>query len=368
MNLQNEKFITIGSPDSRRVQFWQQALKQYNCKDEVVTYQQIIANDFPEITEPTTIRLTSTGEDFELEKILMGMGGNSKSHLLSFQKGLIYSNDFWYKGWCVLLKKIEYWIQQNPLVKIINSPASIQLAFHKLKCQQFLQQKNISTPQTILNRVNDFDSLIEKLESENIHQAFIKPYHGSSASGVMALRQSKGRLMLYTTIHLRDGKLYNHLHLQKYSSIQDIKTIVTKMIPSELMVEEWIRKKTFQGKSVDFRILVINGKPAFVVPRMSNHFITNLHLGNEKGKIEEVEKAWGKPVIDDAKELAVQAVDKIGGLFYAGVDVAISNKNQSYVLEVNAFGDMLLRIFQNGMNTYEYELKEWLKRLRIQDP
>ena len=95
---------------------------------------------------------------------------------------------------------------------------------------------------------------------------------------------------------------------------------------------------------------------------MSNHFITNLHLGNEKGSIEELEIAWGEAVIVAAKALAVEAVRIIGGLFYAGVDVAISNRNIPYVLEVNAFGDMLLNIYQNGLTTYEYELSEWLSQ------
>ena len=365
--MQSKKFITIGSPDSRRVQFWDAVLqpayrtgRQYNCEHQVITYQQIIKDDFPIITEPTTIRLTSTGEDFELEKILMGMGGDSDAHLLSFEKGLIYPNDFWYKGFCILLKKIENFALENPLVKTINSPAAVQLAFNKLKCQQFLSQKNISTPKIILDQVIDYDSLIEKMETENIRQVFIKPYHGSSASGVMALRQSKGRQMLYTTIHLQNGKMYNHLKLQKYHSLSEIKTIINKMIPSGLLAEEWIRKKTFQEKSVDFRILVINGKAAFTVPRMSNHFITNLHLGNEKGNFEEIEKEWGSNILKKAKDIAVQAVHEIGGLFYAGVDVAISQKGKPYILEVNAFGDMLLNVFQDGMNTYEYELKEWI--------
>ena len=358
--MQNKKFITIGSPDSRRVKFWEAALQQYNCSHQVITYQQIIEGDFSKIIEPTTIRLTSTGEDFELEKIIMGMGGYSDAHLLSFQKGLIYPNDSWYKGFCVLLKKIEGFVSKNPLVKTINSSAAVELTFHKLKCQQFLNQKNISTPKMILERVVDYDSLIEKMETENIRQVFIKPYHGSSASGVMALRQSKGRQMLYTTIYLQNDKMYNHLKLQKYNSLSEIKTIINKMVPSGLLVEEWIRKKTFQEKSVDFRILVINGKAAFTVPRMSPHFITNLHLGNEKGNLEEVEKEWGSDVIKKAKDLAVRAVNEIGGLFYAGVDVAISQKEKPYVLEVNVFGDMLLNISKDGLNTYEYELKEWL--------
>ena len=360
--MQNKKFITIGSPDSRRVQFWQKALQQYSCDHQIVTYQEIIDNEFTlfEIKEPTTIRLTSAGEDFELIKILMGMGSDTDAQLLSFEKGLIYPNDFWFKGWSILMEMLNFYEERNAFLKFMNTPFTVLIAFHKLICQEYLGLNNISIPKIILKRVEDYDSLIEKMESENIHQVFIKPYHGSSALGVMALRQSKGRQMLYTTIDLQGEKLFNNLKLQKYNSIAKIRTIVNKMIPSGLMVEEWIRKKTFREKSVDFRILVINGKAAFVVPRMSNHFITNLHLGNEKGNIKEVEEAWGKELIDDAKILAVQAVEVMSDLFYAGVDVAISEKGKPYVLEINAFGDMLLDIFQDGMSPYEYELKEWM--------
>jgi len=127
------------------------------------------------------------------------------------------------------------------------------------------------------------------------------------------------------------------------------------MIPHGLLVEQWIRKKIFQGKSVDLRIVVIRDTAVFIVPRLSPHFITNLHLGNEKGKIEELRLAWGRDCIASAKKLAVQAVAAIPGLFYAGVDVAIDYDGEPYVLEVNAFGDLLLDIYHEGKTTYEWE-------------
>jgi len=280
---------------------------------------------------------------------------------LVFKKGLIYPSPHWYRGWSILLEQVEVFIQQNPLLKPMNTPAAIQLAFHKLKCQQYLQQQSISIPSIILPKVSNYDELITLLQNRNITQVFIKPYHGSSASGVMAFRQHKGKQVLYTTIRLKDQQLYNHLRLQRYTSIADIKTIINTMTPSSLLVEEWIRKKKIQEKSVDFRVLVINGKVTFVVPRMSPHFITNLHLGNEKGNIKEVEKTWGTAQIQQVKTIAKKAVKAINGLFYAGVDVAVSNQGKVYVLEVNAFGDMLLNIYEDNLSTYEYELKEWTK-------
>ncbi len=362
MSLINTHFLTIGASDSRRVQFWESVLLKRNLKHKIIDYKQFINNDLPNITKPTTLRITATGESFEAQKMIMSLGGLPNAQDLVFKKGLIYPNTYWYRGWCILLQKIEEFVRQNPLLKIMNTPAAIQLCFHKLRCQQFLETQNIPTPKIILDQVRTYDSLIAYLQKENIHQVFIKPYHGSSASGVMAFRQNKDKQMLYTTIALKpNGELYNHLRLQKYSSISTIKTIIEKMISTDLLVEEWIRKKTYEKQSVDFRILVINGKAAFVVPRMSQHFITNLHLGNIKGNIAEVEKTFGKALIQNAKNLAIQAVQSIDGLFYAGVDVAISESGKSYVLEVNAFGDLLLNITQEGLSTYEYELEQWME-------
>ena len=328
----------------------------------MVTFYQIMGEDFSKITSPTTVRITSPGEDFELKKQLMVLGGNPAAKDFIFEKGRIYPDAYWYQGWCLLLQKLDGFIQKQPLIQPMNAPKAIQLAFHKLKCQQLLQNAGLQTPKIWIEKVVSYDHLMETLTKNNIPQVFIKPYHGSSASGVMAFRRAKNKQVLYTTIHLKSGKLYNSLQLQRYTSIETIKTIIEKMIPAGLLVEGWIKKKRLRQKSVDFRILVINEKAAFVVPRMSNHFITNLHLGNEKGKIEAIEEIWGKSVIEQAKLLAIEAVKTVDGLFYAGVDVAISTTNQPYILEINAFGDMLLNIFKDNKTTYEYELEAWRTR------
>lgn len=361
-HVKNENFISIGPIDSRRVQFWKSALEQKKYRHQLITYDQIFQQDFPKIIVPTTLRITSPGESFELKKKIFAAGDYPDAENLIFKKGLIYPSPHWYHGWCILLQRIQDFLNENPLIKPLNTPAAIQLAFHKLKCQQYLQQQNIAIPSILLEQVTDYDALMNFLQKRKIPQVFIKPYHGSSASGVMAFRQSKGKQVLYTTIRLKDKELYNHLQLQRYTSSKDIKTIINAMAPSGLMVEQWIRKKTFQEKSVDFRVLVINGKASFVVPRMSPHFITNLHLGNEKGNIGAVEENWGITLIQEVKTIAEKAIKAIDGLFYAGVDVAVSNKGKVYVLEVNAFGDMLLNIYKDTLSTYEYELMEWERR------
>ena len=362
MDISTTDFLSIGPSGSRRVKFWGDTLSEKKYAHQVLNYQQVINNDFPAITKPTVLRITSPGENFDLKKEFLVLGGYPEAKDFVFKKGLIYPNTCWYQGWQLVLEKVKHFVAQNPLIETMNTPETIQLAFHKLKCQQHLIEQNIQTPKIILEQVIDYESLVQLLIQKNIHQVFIKPYHSSSASGIMAFRQAAGKQVLYTTIDLKKDGLYNNLKIQRYTDVSQIKKIINNMQPSGLHVEEWIRKKTFQQKSVDFRILVINNKAVFVVPRMSQHFITNLHLGNEKGNILSIEKTWGQTIIEQAKTLAVDATKAMKGLFYAGVDVAIAAKGQAYVLEVNAFGDLLLNIEKGNLNTYQYELKEWKSR------
>lgn len=362
------QYLTIGYRGSRRVRFWEEVVIANGGEHQLLTFWQIANDDFPNIRQETTLRITSPGEDFDTYKLLLFLGGYEAADSLEFDKGRIRFSRYWYEGWCVILDKISAWLRQNPHVKAINSPEAIQLAFHKSKCQQYIKRE-VSTPHVFKYKLKNYNQLIRLFDNLNLHQVFIKPWHGSSASGIMAFRKSGDKQILYTTIHLvrrdREIRLYNHLKLQKYTQAETIKTIINEMAQHGLMLEQWIRKKKFRHKSVDLRIVVIGGEAVFVVPRLSPHFITNLHLGNEKGKIETIEARWGTACIEAAKQLAIKAVAAISGLFYAGVDVAIDTNEEPYVLEVNAFGDMLLNITHESKTTYEWEFEMIDKRLEM---
>lgn len=352
-----KRFITIGAASSRRVDFWGKALAKVD--HQIIPYDQVLSG-LPPIEDQTSLRITSPGEDFELFKYILELGNHPDIHSLQDLRGVINPNQNWYIGYSKLLLKINQWLKSIPELKAMNNPESILLSFHKMKCQKLLAQ-HLSVPEIFIEHLTSYNELIAYLEQQMIHEVFIKPYHGSSSSGVMALRQAKGKQIMYTTIQLTEKGLFNSLKLRKYNKIEDIAQIINAMVPAGLMVEQWIKKKRHRLKSFDFRVVVIGGEASFCVPRMSSHFITNLHLGNEKGDIEEFEIVLGKAKIEEIKSIAIKAVNSIGGLFYAGVDVAITDNLTPYVIEVNAFGDMLLGVHYNGSSTYECELKKWLE-------
>ena len=360
--------LIFGNDHSRRANHWRNALG--DAPVQSINYEQVALEHFPTINEPTTIRITSPGEDFETFKLLVQLGGYTNADQLQFEKGRILLHSFWYKGWCMLLDKIHQFIHEHPLAVVMNHPTPIKLAFHKTACQQQLEKANLPIPKIVCSHLNSFEELRTILTTNGLTRVFLKPAHGSSASGIMMFRDIGKRMLLETTIHVTQKggaiKLFNHKRLQRYHDPTIIQSIIENMIPNQLHVEQWVIKKRFQAKSTDFRVLTINQQPVFIQPRHSTHPITNLHLGNEKGSIQPLEQEWGKSIIENVKEIARLTAEQLPGLFYAGIDIAVDQAGNPYVLEVNPFGDFLKDIYVDGLTTYEYELRRWKEHLPYQ--
>lgn len=104
---------------------------------------------------------------------------------------------------------------------------------------------------------------------------------------------------------------------------------------------------------------MINNKVEFIVPRGSRSPITNLHSGNHKLKIKDLNLS--QEIIDKIKQETLKAMQCFPQLYYAGVDVLLSKNAQVFILEINPFGDLLLNITnQNNNTTYEQELERLL--------
>lgn len=361
------RHLIFGNPSSRRARQWRAVLG--DAPVQWVSYQQVAQGDFPAVNELTTIRITSPGEDFDTYTLLLHLGGYPNADQLTFEKGRIYFHQYWYKGWCHILDKLQNFLDEHPQALAMNHPAPIQLAFHKIKCQRLLAENGIPIPAIYADQLSSFQQLLALMASREVPQAFVKPAHGSSASGIMMFRKNGERMLLETTIGVKQEeggvKLFNYKRLQKYKDPATIQTIMEQMIPNRLHVEEWIIKKRFQAKSTDFRVVTIDQQPIFVQPRHSHHPITNLRLGNEKGSLESLANEWGRGVIEQVKTVAKDTAHCFPGLFYAGIDIAVDSAGEPYVLEVNPFGDFLKEIFVDGKNTYELELQYWQQKLAL---
>jgi len=197
---------------------------------------------------------------------------------------------------------------------------------------------------------------------------FIKPIHGSSASGIIAFRSQKEKVQAITSVELVKEKaafkLFNSLKIRTYDRIKEIAYLVDTLAKEGIIVEQWIPKASLEGGTFDLRMVVIGGKTQQVVVRQGHSPMTNLHLGNQRGSVDAVKKLIGLDKWAEISHLAEQAANILPNTLYAGMDVMLSHTlKKSYVLEANAFGDLLPNVLINGMDTYSTIVSTIKKRL-----
>jgi glutathione synthase/RimK-type ligase-like ATP-grasp enzyme len=374
------------------------------------------------------IRIDSPGENWSVEKQLIEMGSddmyaNETSGMrirpqdiqnLQFDLGAIKYQRQWYLGFKEALFRLYGHVNSavnESLVPIefhwMNHPNDILVMFDKRICWTHLNQHNIPLPKAFLN-VESFDHLKQVINENEMSKVFVKLAHGSSASGVVAFsclldkiieesnnqvitRQSltgttrtttvtTGRFPYTavgtTSVELERNRqnptqfnLYNSLKIRRYTEDNDLRDIINTLCGEKVIVEEWVPKAKYETRNFDLRIVVINGDPQHFVVRTSNSPMTNLHLGNARGDNQVFLKlinqyapgSWER-VKATCSRLARECFPES---CYMGVDVLISKDFKEHViLEVNAFGDLIPRIYNDeDMDTYHAEVKSMVNRV-----
>lgn len=338
---------------------FQEAAKKLGVTCKIYAYQDLLQDKITVeeiVNNEGILRIESPGENSVVREALIQKGNTHNKVLNNFplNYGQIAHNQLWYQGFSTLLDEIDNALNKK---QTFNSPKVIQLMFHKLKCQQLLQKNGIKIPK-LLGQIESYDHLQEILTQQKFYQLFLKPFHTSSASGILAFRQFKQQLSLTTSVELtyeqKNIKLYNSLKVRTYRDVQSIKDIINTLCKDGIYAEQWIPKANTEDGIFDLRILVINGQARHTVVRQSQHPITNLHLGNQRGDLNKIKTTLGTEKWHRIQELATQAVQTLPHTTYAGVDLLVSNSWKNfYILEINAFGDLLPNLLHQNETTYE---------------
>jgi glutathione synthase/RimK-type ligase-like ATP-grasp enzyme len=129
--------------------------------------------------------------------------------------------------------------------------------------------------------------------------------------------------------------------------------------PHGLQVEAWIPKAGVDGQIADLRILVVDGEPAFRVLRKSRHPITNLHLGGERADAGALLSQMPARAVAALDDTCHQVALAFPGALQLGLDVAVAaGLARHYVLEVNAFGDLLKGVATSqGLDAHDVQLR-----------
>lgn len=322
------------------------------------------------------LRIETPAEHPEIERLLLARGAAAASAEGTDSQGVLtetaarelpdddgrlrYQRQ-WYLGWRRALMEIAGACRVTG-VKAMNDPAEIAVLFDKLATREILFERGVPVP-AAAGLALGFDDLVAKMDAAGWNRVFLKPCHGSSAAGVMAIsrRPGGGDWSAFTSATLKDGgAIHNSKRPRRLARAAEIRATVDAVCRERALVERWFPKATLGGRAFDLRILVIAGQAAQVAVRTSASPITNLHLRNRRGDLGETRRAVGEKIWGEAMATAAAAAHGFPGCHYVGVDLMIGVARRSCaVAEVNAFGDDLRRELWQGMNPWEAEVFRW---------
>lgn len=370
-------FAILCNPENRRATYFKEAVKQAGfAAPFVISYQDVLTGKvnlseaFGE--EEWVLRIESPGENFELHRQLLALGAEHEqlgnAERIAAADALLLPEDYGrvrylrqaHLGYERFLENLKLLLNEKPRLRLMNSIESILLSFDKVKCHKQLQAAGVSVPSALYD-VQNYDDLRQKMQENRWNQVFIKPLNGSSASGIVAYRiAGEKELAISSAELLRENDnllIYNSLEVSRYDKKEDIRDLINFLTKETVIVERWMPKAAFEDAVFDLRIVVIDGKARHTVMRESKSPMTNLHLGNKRGDLELLKEMIGTDTWQLLCRTAEKAVAAMPKMRYAGVDIMLAaNMRDVYVLEINAFGDLLPGVLVDGMDTYSMEV------------
>ena len=304
------------------------------------------------IAQGARLRIDSFGQRRDVLAALIRHGGG---YQIPFE-GEILSIDRQYLGICQVMQDLSQWSTQRHDLHFDQDPLEIVAMFDKWATHQRLIPHR-PTSALLPTDLKTFGDTLKAFLAEAGGRVFVKPRYASSASGVCCYRVGQGRQQLIAPIEiLRDGgrvRLFNSLRVRSFTHPRDIQDIFRILAPQEMIAESVISKARVNGDRFDLRVVVIGNVAEHIVVRQSPSPITNLHLGNRRGMIQEVNDAVGATRVEACRQLALQAASRFPRSLYCGVDILLPRSGDPLVCEVNAFGDFLPNLFANGKTVYD---------------
>ncbi|QDT40549.1 hypothetical protein Pan241w_06060 [Gimesia alba] len=374
--------VLIGNPENRRVQFFQEALQHFGQSPAtVIAYCRLLQDpsQLGDVLKPGTIlRIESPGENFDVEKQILCRGAAEAEEegapflpveqvgQLFFDRGLIIHPRQWYLGFRSLMREVKQQLAAVDDVFCMNSPADLIEFFDKTECHATCEAAGYPVAESF-NPISSFEELMETMQQQNCQRVFLKLAHGSSASGVVAFSHHSNRTEVVTSAELVREKggdqLYNSLKLRRYTDLDEIQVLIDLLCRERVHVEKWLPKASLKrGTTFDLRVVVINGRARHFVVRESRSPLTNLHLGNRRGDGNQLIQSMGESNWSDTLNLCEQVAGLYPESFQIGVDLLLTpGFRQRFILELNAFGDLLPEVRFEGRDTYQSEVWSLLR-------
>ncbi len=335
---------------------------------QLISWRDVLTGGDVPIPAGSLVRVDSPGEDARTDALLRGPGDPTR----------VGGGAAWYRAFQAGLRRIGEAVRTAPGAEPLGDIGEIAVMFDKRICHARLAAAGVPVPPALPGPIGSYRDLRAQMAATGWTRVFVKPAHGSSAAGVIALQTSPTRVKAVTSVAwpggawhdgLSDGGArgrgapgagaldggvpsggasdgdvfpYNSLRVRVYENEADVAAIVDRLAPDGLHVERWFPKASLDGRAFDLRVVVIAGTPTHVVVRTSRTPMTNLHLGGARGDLTALRERLGAGVWKRAMDVCAQAADCFPRSLCAGVDLMIGTDRRSMaVAEVNAFGDLL---------------------------
>ncbi|MGW0587233.1 STM4014 family protein [Streptosporangium sp. NPDC002607] len=350
----------VGTPGERRVAMFADACVRQGLREPaVLPWTSVLRGAEIRIEPETLVRIDSPGEDAETDELLRGGGEPSRAG----------GGARWHAAFVAGAARVREAVGRTPGAVLLADVEDISVMFDKRRCHARLSAAGVPVPPALPGPIRGYAELRERMGEARWGRVFVKPAHGSSASGVVALHASGDRVRAVTSAELTSGGLRNSLRVRCYEDESDLAAIVEALAGDGLHVERWFPKASLGGRAIDLRVVVVDGTPTHAVVRTSRGPITNLHLGGLRGDLGEVRAGLGAEGWERALEVCARAAACFPGSPAAGVDLMVgADWHDLAVAEVNAFGDLLPRLEglpgsgAEGLDTYGAQVRAILAR------
>ncbi|GAA1593829.1 STM4014 family protein [Actinoplanes couchii] len=339
------RLAVVGIPENRRVALFRAAAERAGLPPpEVFGWRDVLTTG--RVPGPgTLVRIDSPGEDPEVDRLLRELGSGRPAEVA--EHGRITGAADWFAGLRAALARIE-----AGGGRLLNQPADILTMTDKPRCHALLSAAGVPVPEAF-GPVGGWAAL----RASGWRRFFVKPSHGSSASGVMAVAVAGPKVTAVTSVEVSGGSLFNNLAVRRYADEEVVASIVDLLAPDGLHVERWFPKAGLGGRVLDLRVVVIAGRARHVVVRTSTTPMTNLHLGNARGDVAAVRAAAGEREWAAAMATCERAAACFPQTLQVGVDLMFGvGWRRHAVAEVNAFGDLLPGVLADGQDTYDAQV------------
>lgn len=353
--------VLIGDRAAPGTIAWQRALGELGLPPARVLSWAALLDDADELARAldgaTHVRVDTPGRDAALDARLVALGDGDGRVL---ERGRIAARSAWYRGLVRAMQRLD--ACAGGAVRS-HEAEHVALAFDKRRCHAVLHAHGVAVPEA-LPAVHDWAELKQAMRERGWTRVFVKPCHGSSGSGVVALRWTEQRTVAWAGLELerrgRELALFNVRPAVRFHDEATIGAVVDALAPDGIHVERWLPKASWPGAGAfDLRVLTIAGRPSHVVARVARGPITNLQLGARRihgaPLRERLAPAW--PRLRDELGRAAAA---FAGAAHVAFDVLVTaGLARHAVIEANAFGDLLHGVVdEHGLGTHAAQLAQ----------